>query len=240
MKSFSTLRVAPAELDREQRSFLEEIRRHAPEVLEALRDEALPHMGTNQIVTRLKDIARRFYLWREESNPAGTWLLWDCWSTLVDWRDHPVRAESLQWAEPTEEAGRGFSDYFESARFQALTGVTIPAPPPYGTTFEYQTQMWDEFRETWSEFVTRVKAGVEQKLLDLRSLVDQAEKDFGFEKVPSKRDEHHYLWLVRYQIKGWSKNRLAKESGKAWSTVYDAIKSTSRYLIGQGWDKWLR
>jgi hypothetical protein len=202
-------------LERAQRSFLEEIRRHAPEVLEALRDEALPHIRTGQgqiAVTRLKLIARRFHLFREESNPAGWWLFSACWSTLVDWREHPERAESSQWAEPPEEAGHGFDDYFESARFQALTGVTVPAPSPYGTTFEYQTQMWHEQRETWSEFARRVTAGVEQKLRDLRSLVDQAEKDFGFEKIPSKRDEHHYVWLVRYQIKGWSKNRLAKES----------------------------
>jgi hypothetical protein len=240
MKPFSTQRVPPAELEREQRSFLEEIRRRAPEVLEALRDEALPHMMTGQIVTHLKHIARRFHLWSEESNPAGLWLFAACWGTLVDWREHPERADSLQWAEPTEEAGRGCSDYFVAARYQALTGVTVPAPSPYGRTFEYQTQMWDEHRETWSEFVTRARAGLEQKLLDLRSLVDQTEKDFGFEKIPPKREEHHYLWLVRYQIKGWSKKRLAKESGKSWSTVYGAIKSTSRYLIGEYWDKWLR
>jgi hypothetical protein len=193
------------------------------------------------LVKALIAFVEHFHLYHVQSRPAGAWLLQKCWNTLGSWAQEPESLRALDWAEEDFDPPiSGPTEFLRNISFQALTGLIISKPFAIPEMFRFEIPHWDQYSETWGEFTVRARAALDRELKVLRDQNEQLCRDYNLRDASGKTSDDHFIWLTRYQIQGWSLNKIAKEYHRTWPAVQEAVEGTAKLLIGPGWEYWLR
>jgi hypothetical protein len=231
--------------------FLEAIRRTAPEVLETLREEVLPHFSAldlkshpdyehydwsldrvSEVLAKLRHHlepwADRFNLRRptpEVSLPPWDKMQLFQWmgpiivSTLLDW-DKGLNLDPLSWA---------FVGNFSNG-----------AHCDFPDAFKFETDGWSTLRETEEDFKVRLQDEFVKKMTSYIARQKREAERLGWILMPPRVAPEHFDWLVLFQIKRVSQERIAKAAHRTRPAVAEAIQKTAGLVAGDGVQFWLR
>lgn len=70
---------------------------------------------------------------------------------------------------------------------------------------------WQMQKETWAGFEDRAKRKFEEWLRDYRADIEDSLRERGWQLPPEVRCTDHFKWLVYYQTRDWTPNRIARK-----------------------------
>lgn len=82
---------------------------------------------------------------------------------------------------------------------------------------------WDPREETWDEFEEKIDGLYERYKEAYRKRTEEFFKQNGYVKGKEKYEDSHFEWFVRYQVQGWSKEKIAREYHVTRQSVTNAI-----------------
>lgn len=94
---------------------------------------------------------------------------------------------------------------------------------------------WNPQLEKWSDFEKKMDLLYKQYKKFYKNRTERFLNSKGYVVAKEKRNLYHFLWLVRYQVQGWSirkiANHYADETGKVITeeAVRDALHSTAEF-----------
>lgn len=121
---------------------------------------------------------------------------------------------------------------------------TIPRPPnvPWPNAFEISVPTWNPLLETRAEAQKRIFAEVKKQVTASLNEVEEQAEVAGLERVVEKRPRPkksrrrpdrflHLEWLVRYQVQGWTYDKIRKEYDlRSIDSVARACRDTAKLL----------
>ncbi|AST57377.1 mitochondrial outer membrane protein IML2 [Thermoanaerobacterium thermosaccharolyticum] len=97
--------------------------------------------------------------------------------------------------------------------------------------YEHSILYWNPTLETWENFNKRIDALFSRYKELYKKRTEEFLKQNNFVKGKEKQEDVHFEWFVRYQIQGWSKEKIAKEYYVTRQNVSNAIKEIAD-LVG--------
>ncbi|WP_434578169.1 hypothetical protein [Thermoanaerobacterium thermosaccharolyticum] len=97
--------------------------------------------------------------------------------------------------------------------------------------YEHSILYWNPTLETWEDFNKRIDALFSHYKELYKKRTEEFLKQNNFVKGKEKQEDEHFEWFVRYQIQGWSKEKIAKEYYVTRQNVSNAIKEIAN-LVG--------
>lgn len=82
---------------------------------------------------------------------------------------------------------------------------------------------WDPREETWDEFEKKIDELYKHYKEAYRKRTEEFFKKNGYVKGKEKYEDSHFEWFVRYQVQGWSKEKIAREYHVTRQSVTNAI-----------------
>jgi hypothetical protein len=241
-----------------QVAFFEAIRRSAPEVLKALRDDVLTKvqdevargMTVGRAIDRVDDDLLAWALkWHLVDSDdvfrwsfEYAWIRWAAWELLRHWHNHPEKAATLDYPSELRLRDEMYEAVETPEEFVQRFFRSDPAPKPDDAGYRFHCQKWDLLQETRAKARERILAEVSSQL---EVELDREEKRAAGANLESgirKVAQEHFDWLVLYQVRAWTYGRIAKIPGSRRDpqTVSDGVKDAAQLVIGPGWEQWLR
>jgi len=241
--------------------FFAAIRRRAPEVLESLREKVLPvfmarggspepfELALSRWTSQF-NLAPRYDRSRvanlQDQELAELFICEQSLSGFVTailrhWSESPPEREALTLQQRIE-----YSAEDELAVFNTMfalwirTGEISSSSAPPAPNYAFGCSPWNPRRETRAQARHRILAELTTKVDQALEGEEKRAQLGGLERAPLKQQGDHFEWLVRYQIQGWSHNKIAREYKTFRQTVAEGINSASELLIGSAWKFWLR
>ncbi|MDI3501693.1 MAG: hypothetical protein PWP22_1464 [Thermoanaerobacter sp.] len=97
--------------------------------------------------------------------------------------------------------------------------------------FRYMPLAWDPRFKTWEEFEEQIDFLFKHYKKAYKKRTEEFFRRSGYILGKEKQEVKHFEWFVRYQIQGWSKEKIAKEYYVSRQNVTQAINDISD-LIG--------
>jgi hypothetical protein len=225
----------PTELRRLRALFLEALRENVPVVLASLRN-TYEHYSTSEEPDLLSTTFGPLLGWAEEYNLCNIDCCLECgWpieaarKTIAHWREHPEDLDPPRWS-PT--ACETIHPGTLSERAWKRSGLTQP--------LTLQLPAWDPQRETLEQYKRRFM-GTAKKELDRRCVAHETSMtEARLERPPRKSSADHVIWLVEYQVRRLSYEKIAGKYETNRPTVSEAVQNTAKLLNGPYWQTWLR
>jgi hypothetical protein len=85
---------------------------------------------------------------------------------------------------------------------------------------------WNPTLMTWDRYLRRVN----NQLREYRNAIEKKAKAAGLEPAKQKYEPLHFEWVVRFQVQGWSKAKIARKYLRDPSTVHEGIQSTAELI----------
>ncbi|PHO06651.1 hypothetical protein BFT35_10340 [Thermoanaerobacterium thermosaccharolyticum] len=82
---------------------------------------------------------------------------------------------------------------------------------------------WDPRKETWDEFEKKIDELYTQYKEIYKKEIEDFFKDNDYIPGKGKYEDSHFEWFVRYQVQGWSKEKIAREYHVTRQSVTNAI-----------------
>ncbi len=180
-----------------QRLFLEAIRKEAPQVLKALKEDVLPKCPSTKTVKNLRwftikrdrqynrqysELRDALLFWADRFNLREEWILEIALKTVMLWRSAKSQAEiePLHWFIP----GVGY------------WGVVSDED----AAIKFSRSGWDPIAETRTTFKKRMMADFESFLENYLDKLDAIVQERGLKKTPKKNENEHFTWLAKWYV----------------------------------------
>lgn len=184
---------------RAQRYFLARVDELVPEVLDELRNEALPLADANE-----EDQEEALQRWAER------------WELDVEWVIKSARNTVNVWLSEGDPS-RGWSFYLSHR------GMPIP------DEFHYSGWRYSPFIHRRAAFKEAILEEVEEQLEAYMDRVEDTATEEGSlrKSAPTYQQRDHFDWMVLYQVDGMSYSKVANHVGRSRSTVTSACRDVS-------------
>jgi hypothetical protein len=114
--------------------------------------------------------------------------------------------------------------------------LPVSGGPPLslGRRLRFSNQGWNPRLETWKEFHDNASAAFAKRLEQYRTKLEAFMEKSGWKRVPEIRQKKHYMWLVLFQVKGWSPGRildkfpLSDERNTEESTITKGVQNAAK------------
>jgi hypothetical protein len=230
--------------------FLATVSDLVPDVLGSLRAEVLPAYKSTVAETRpppvrqYRSVPPRVQIadWERWRWERGEWKFDEA---AVPESVSRLRERALKWAK-----GWNLSDaWILDAVFRTLAVlVTHPSfegfrPPHFfdlaerAPPFTFQHSGWQPHWKSRASFLGELREDFELAARKYMKAREEEATRRGFEPAPMKKAQlganalQHFEWLVRFQVEGWTHERIKDEYGRSRSSVTTAIRETAN-LIG--------
>jgi hypothetical protein len=144
--------------------------------------------------------------WSKRWHLSDPWCLDAASQTLTYWRTH--KPEGWYWRASS-------SSLYLLDIMEGRSNRFLPTPPTLPS--------WNPEECTSSKYLERASA-IE------RRYVAEVERSSKLKPVSKKRSNAHFDWLAGFQVRCWSKNKMAKALGMSQSAVVEAIQSTAAFI----------
>jgi hypothetical protein len=145
------------------------------------------------------------------------WILEVTYRTLTAWMVEPETCGVLEWVWPHSPECCSGQHY-----------LTFAAPE------------WDVCRETKAEASDRILAALKGQVTRYLEEREQRARQEGMAQRPRTWTPHHFEWLVRFQVQGWSHNQIATAHDCTRQTIPPALNQVANLMVGPKWKQWLR
>lgn len=137
---------------------------------------------------------------------------------------YDYRIEKYKKYEHGDEIIRGMNK--PSDDLKAYAGISFDKPWNESS----HPVAWDPRVETWGEFENRIDELYRHYKAAYKKRTEDFFKQVGYEVGKEKQADAHFEWFVRYQVQGWSKERIAREYHTARQNVSSAIEEIARLV----------
>lgn len=149
------------------------------------------------------------------------WVFPTASATLERWAKHKGKQlEKLEWEFPL------LGSLSEILQWPASLALSIRG--------------WKLLTETRVEAEKRMLKEAHDKIKEYLQLREQKAREKDMDQRPKTWEIDHFEWLVRYQVQGWSHNKIGKEYHRSRPAVENGVSVAAKLVIGPYAKRWLR
>jgi hypothetical protein len=164
-------------------------------------------------------LQRALTSWAERWHLNEPGLLVRALETLLCWQHRPGPRRRREWC---------------------LQGPASPLAFPHAADVLFVVKGWHAQTEPRQVAEQRILDDLRRQTCEYLDRAEDAARQYGLVKAPTKIEENHFAWFVRFQVLGESLSDIAKQADTGPSTVKRAIDSIGHLLSGPHWDRWKR
>jgi hypothetical protein len=214
-----------------QSFFFKKLRQIVPEVVEDLRGEPyelylnFQYEYENALVfndlfvqpcfepllCRLKEWAGRWHL-------EADWCLLQAWYAFIWWESALDDPENYD------------ANLHEADDWTAYSASYERSANPDEQVFKFEYRTPDLSFRTIKDIKEEVREAFERELNEHLERLAALAKQRGFIDIPVKRGDDHFVWLIQFQVQGWSMQKIANEYGAGRKTVEEGINAVAALI----------
>jgi hypothetical protein len=159
------------------------------------------------------------HLWAEGWHLNEPGFLVRALETMLCWRHRPASRRKKEWC---------------------LQGPESPPAFPHDAEALFVVKGWHPQTEPRRAAEKRILDELRKQAREYLDRAEDAARQHGLVKAPTKTEEDHFAWFVRFQVLGKSLSAIAKQAGTDSPTVLRAIDGIGGFLSGPHWPTWKR